>query len=124
MTAQPKKILIIEDSHYMRKMLANLLTDAGFNVIGEAANGETGMNLVNTLRPNLVTLDIILPDMTGFEVLKAIKESNPDIPVVMVTGLGQEDVRAQAMNMGATAIITKPFDEVNIVAKLTNILAN
>lgn len=124
MTAQPKKILIIEDSHYMRKMLANLLTDAGFNVIGEAANGETGMDLVNTLRPNLVTLDIILPDMTGFEVLKAIKESNPDIPVVMVTGLGQEDVRAQAMNMRATAIITKPFDEVNIVAKLTNILAN
>lgn len=124
MNPEAKKILIVEDSVFMRKILTDLLTEAGYDVIGEAVDGEEGMELANSLKPDLVTLDLILPDVTGFEVLKDIKQHNPNIPVLMITSVGEECVQDELLSLGATDIITKPFDEISVIKKLDKIFAN
>ncbi|MBB6610428.1 response regulator [Pontibacter sp. Tf4] len=110
-----KRILIVDDSFYMRTMLKNMLTDAGYDVVGEAPNGQTALELTKELVPDLVTLDVILPDNTGLDVLKGIKAEQPDMKVVIVSAVGQEVIVNEAMENGALAYIVKPFSEEKVL---------
>src|SRR5688500_16138243 len=111
MSTDNRKILVVDDSFYMRTMLKNMLLDAGYNVVGEAANGQSALELVKELSPDLVTLDVILPDNTGLAVLKGIRQENQTVKVIMVSAVGQEVIINEAMELGATAYIVKPFSE-------------
>jgi two-component system chemotaxis response regulator CheY len=109
------RILIVDDSFYMRTMLKNMLTDAGYEVVGEAANGQQALDLAAETRPDLITLDVILPDNTGLDVLKGIKQVQPDVKVVMCSAVGQEVIVNEALESGATAYIVKPFSEEKVL---------
>ncbi|KAA9346043.1 response regulator [Adhaeribacter soli] len=117
-----KRILIVDDSFYMRTMLKNMLTDAGYEVVGEAPNGQTALELAKETKPDLVTLDVILPDNTGLDVLKGIKKDQPDMKVVIVSAVGQEVIVNEAIENGALAYIVKPFSEEKVLETVGNAL--
>ncbi|WP_426492349.1 response regulator [Hymenobacter sp. 102] len=109
------RILIVDDSFYMRTMLKNMLTDAGYEVVGEAANGQQALEMASNTKPDLITLDVILPDNTGLDVLKGIRQEQPDVKVVMCSAVGQEVIVNEALESGATAYIVKPFSEEKVL---------
>lgn len=115
---EKKRILIVDDSFYMRTMLKNMLLDAGYDVVGEAPDGKTALQMAKEKIPDLVTLDVILPDNTGLDVLKGIKQDNPDIKVVIVSAVGQEVIMNEASEYGALNYIIKPFSEDKVLEAL------
>ena len=117
-----KRILIVDDSFYMRTMLKNMLTDAGYEVVGEAPNGQTALELAKETKPDLVTLDVILPDNTGLDVLKGIKKDQPDMKIIIVSAVGQEVIVHEAIENGALAYIVKPFSEEKVLETVGNAL--
>jgi len=118
------RILIVDDSFYMRTMLKNMLTDAGYEVVGEAANGQQALEMASATRPDLITLDVILPDNTGLDVLKGIREEQPEVKVVMCSAVGQEVIVNEALESGATAYIVKPFSEEKVLEIVGSALQN
>ena len=110
-----KRILIVDDSFYMRTMLKNMLTDAGYEVVGEAANGQQALEMAAETKPDLITLDVILPDNTGLDVLKGLRQQSPDSKVVMCSAVGQEAIVNEAIENGALAYIVKPFSEEKVL---------
>ena len=110
-----KRILIVDDSFYMRTMLKNMLTDAGYEVVGEAANGAQAVEMAVATSPDLITLDVILPDNTGLDVLKSLREKQPSAKVVMCSAVGQEVIVTEAIENGALAYIVKPFSEEKVL---------
>lgn len=118
------KILVVDDSYYMRVVLRNLLLDAGHEVIGEASSGEEAMKIIGEKSPNLVMLDLILPDTTGLEILKAIKKNNPELKVIMVSAVGQDMVVKEALHNGALAYIIKPFKEEKVLEVVESVTGN
>ena len=110
-----KRILIVDDSFYMRTMLKNMLTDAGYDVVGEAANGQQALEMAVATTPDLITLDVILPDNTGLDVLKGIRQQQPDAKVVMCSAVGQETIVNEAIENGALDYIVKPFSEERVL---------
>lgn len=115
------KIIIVDDSRILRKILNTTLTEAGHEVIAEAGNGEEVLKLLESLTPDLITLDITMPVMDGLTALKNIKEQYPSIKVVMVSAAGQKNKVMEALKSGASDFLQKPFepDDVNrVVSKL------
>ena len=110
-----KRILIVDDSFYMRTMLKNMLTDAGYEVVGEAANGAQAVEMAESTTPDLITLDVILPDNTGLDVLKSLRAKVPASKVVMCSAVGQEVIVTEAIENGALAYIVKPFSEEKVL---------
>jgi two-component system chemotaxis response regulator CheY len=109
------KILMVDDSRTSRKILKDILVDAGFEIVGEAGNGEEGYQMYSELKPDLVTMDITMPVLDGISALKKIKESYPDARVVMVTAAGQKSKLIEAIQSGAVDFISKPFDSEKLV---------
>ncbi|BCA81041.1 response regulator [Desulfuromonas sp. AOP6] len=103
------KILIVDDALFMRNMLREIFTAAGHEVVGEAGNGEEAVERYRTLRPDLVTMDIVMPERSGIEALKDILRFHPQAQVVMCSALGQETLMAEAVEAGARDFIVKPF---------------
>lgn len=115
-------ILVVDDSFYMRTMLKHILVDAGHNVVGEAPNAEVAIKLMRETMPDLVTLDVILPDNTGLDVLKVIMQERPETKVIMVSAVGQNVIVDEAITLGARDYIVKPFSEEKVLAALEKIL--
>ncbi|MEZ5163964.1 MAG: response regulator [Fimbriimonadaceae bacterium] len=104
-----KRILITDDALFMRVTLKNILTQNGYEVVGEAQNGAEAVKLYGELKPDLVTMDITMPEMDGLEALKKIKESDPGATIVMCTAMGQKNMVVEAIQSGAKDFIVKPF---------------
>lgn len=105
-----KTILIVDDSGYSRSTIKGILVNAGYQVIGEAKDGVEALDKIVELDPDLVTLDNILPDMTGLEILRALKEQGISRTVIMVSAVGQQSAIQEGLDLGIKAYITKPFD--------------
>ncbi|MBR6486816.1 MAG: response regulator [Lachnospiraceae bacterium] len=103
-------VFIVDDSRTMRKMLTGALKEAGYEVAGDAANGVEALEKLKEVTPDLITLDITMPEMDGLEALKKIKEANPDQKVLMVSAAGQKDKVLEALKLGALDFIQKPFE--------------
>ncbi len=110
-----KKILIVDDSRVSRKMLGNMLEKSGFEVAAEAINGKEGYELYTKLDPDVVLMDITMPEMNGLESMKLILDKNPDAKVIIISAAGQVEKRVEAMNLGAAAFITKPYSNQEII---------
>lgn len=106
--------LIVDDSKTSRRILGDILRDMGLEVAGEAVNGEDGFVKYKELRPDIVTMDITMPVMSGLEALLLIKHENPEAKVVMITAAGQKDNLMQAVKAGAEEFITKPLEEAEV----------
>ena len=114
-----KKVLVVDDSLYMRTVIKNALQEGGFKVVGEATNGEEAIDLAFELLPDIITLDNILPDMIGTDILKVYKEEGLEARVVMISAVGQESVIHEGMSLGAEAYIVKPFTSKDLLEKLS-----
>lgn len=117
------KILIVDDSKTSRKLLRNILEDAGMEVVGEAADGQEGVKLFKSLKPDLVTLDITMPVMDGIDALKEIMEEDSLAKVVMVTAAGQKGNVVDALKLGAQEFVTKPYDTdliIDVIKRVMN----
>jgi two-component system chemotaxis response regulator CheY len=116
------RVLVVDDSFYMRTMLKNMLTDAGYNIVGEASDGETALRMAQETNPDLITLDLILPDNTGLDVLKGIRKDNPNMKVIIVSAVGQEAIVNEAIQSGARAYIVKPFAEDKVLEIVSGVI--
>lgn len=114
-------VLIVDDSRTSRKILKGVLEKGGFEVVGEAVNGEEGYLKYKELTPDIVTMDITMPVMDGIESLTLIKKANADSKVVMITAAGQKEKMVDALKRGADEFITKPFDEEAVLETLKRI---
>lgn len=117
-----KKVLIVDDSIYMRSLIKTALEENGFEIVGEAANGETAIDLAMELQPDLITLDNILPDMMGFEILKVLKQEGLESKVVMISAVGQQTVVNKGKELGAEDYIVKPFTSEDLLAVVDRVL--
>lgn len=113
-----KKVLIVDDAAFMRAAIKTILERNGFEVVGEAENGAIGVRKYQELRPDIVTMDITMPEMTGLEALKHIRSFDPDAKVIMITAMGQERLVKEAILSGAKSFIVKPFKEEHVVQTL------
>ena len=104
-------ILIVDDSKTSRKMLRAALEKGGFEIIGEANNGEEGFVKYKELKPDVVTMDITMPSMDGIESLALIKHADENAKVIMITAAGQKEKMVEALKCGAEDFITKPYEE-------------
>lgn len=104
-----KNVLIVDDSLYMRTVIKDALEQGGFTVIGQAANGEEAIDLAFELKPDIITLDNILPDMIGTDILKVYGDGGLGSKVIMISAVGQESVIQEGISLGAKAYIVKPF---------------
>lgn len=105
------KILVVDDSRTSRKILKGILESKGYEIVGEASNGEEGVKMFQECKPDVVTLDITMPVMDGIEALEKIKAIDPDARVIMVTAAGQKGNVMQALKLGAFEFVSKPFEE-------------
>ena len=112
------RVLIVDDAAFMRISIKNMLTKNGYEVVGEAENGVIGVDLYKELNPDIVTMDITMPEMSGLDALKEIMKSDPKAKVVMVSAMGQEAMVRDAIVSGAKGFIVKPFKEEGIIAAL------
>lgn len=116
-------VLIVDDSRTSRKLLRNVLERGGYVITGEAVNGEDGYLKYKELKPDLVTMDITMPNMDGIESLSLIKHENEKAKVVMITAAGQKEKMVDALKRGADEFITKPFDEAKILETLKRVMS-
>ena len=116
-------ILIADDAEFMRVMLRQIIEDMEWTVAGEASDGKEAITQYRKLRPDLVLLDITMPNLDGTEALKAILAEDPQAQVVMLTALGQKDQVLNAIKTGARDFIIKPLDHDRVADTLAGILS-
>lgn len=105
-----KKILIADDAMFMRAMLKDVLSKGGYQIVGEASNGKEAAEKVKTLSPDLVTMDITMPEVDGITGVKLIREFDPNVKIIMCSAMGQQAMVIEAISAGACDFIVKPFD--------------
>ena len=115
-----KSVLIVDDSRVSRRILRNMLEVVGFEVAGEAINGKEGLEQYKKLSPDVVTMDITMPEMNGIDALKLIREYDPEAKIIIITAAGQDEKRDEAIRSGATAFVTKPYDNQKIIDAINN----
>ncbi len=116
------RVMVVDDALFMRNMLKDIFVRAGFEVVAEAENGEMALNLYQEVKPDLVTMDIVMPKKSGIEALQEIMTADPDACVIMVSALGQDSLVLEAVECGARDFIVKPFKEdkvLEIVKRIT-----
>ncbi|MEA4889112.1 MAG: response regulator [Clostridiaceae bacterium] len=116
-----KNVLIVDDAAFMRVTIKNMLEKNGYTVVGEAENGKVGVVKYNELKPDLVTLDITMPEMDGLTALKMIMQIDPAAKVVMMTAMGQQAMVKEAVMTGAKGFIVKPFKEDTVISALSKL---
>lgn len=117
-----KKILLVDDAAFMRMLIRNTLTTNGYTNILEAADGEIAVSTYSAEKPDLVIMDITMPNKTGIEALKEIKAMAPGAKVVMCSAMGQEAMVVEAIKLGALDFIVKPFKAERILQTVKKIL--
>ena len=116
------RILIVDDSIVSRSNLRRILEEAGHEVAGEAGDGASGLDQYSQLHPDLVTMDITMPGMSGLECLKCIVKQDPEARVVMMTAIGQGPKIMEALESGARHYVTKPFETEKVVEAINDVL--
>lgn len=117
-------VLLVDDSIMIRTILKGLLVQEGWEVVGEAENGREALDLYRSLKPDLVILDITMPEMDGLTALVELLTIDKDAKVVMCSAVGDKGTVFQAIRSGAKDFIIKPFDNERIVPTLQNVMKN
>ena len=116
------KILTVDDAAFMRKVIKDTLSKAGYTDLHEAVDGADAVEKYNSLKPDLVLMDITMPNMDGLEALKAIRASDGSANVVMCSAMGQETMVIDAIRSGAKDFIVKPFKGERVLKTVTSIV--
>ncbi|MUK89041.1 response regulator [Ornithinibacillus sp. L9] len=115
-------ILITDDAAFMRMQMKDILTKLGHQVVGEAENGQDAVEKYQELQPELVTMDITMPEMNGVEAVREIKKINPDAKIIMCSAMGQQGMVVEAIQAGAKDFIVKPFTPDRIKESVEKVL--
>ncbi len=114
--------LVVDDAIFMRTVLKKMLTEAGFTVVGEAGNGLQAIEMAKMLQPNIVTLDITMPEMDGIQAIDKILEVSPDTKIIMCSAMGQHTKVVEAIKRGAKDFIVKPFEKTRVLQAIYNVM--
>ena len=117
-----KNILISDDAAFMRMMIKDILTKNGYNVVGEAENGVKAVEKYNELKPDLVLMDITMPEMDGIQALKKIKEADSTALVIMCSAMGQQAMVIESIQAGAKDFIVKPFQADRVIEAVKKVV--
>jgi two-component system, chemotaxis family, chemotaxis protein CheY len=117
------RILIVDDASFMRGSLKYIAEHAGHEVVGVAKDGREGLELYRKLRPDLVTMDILMKGTDGLSALASIMKEDPGAKIIMVTALGQEERQEEARRLGASGYIRKPFQQREIMDEMKRVLS-
>jgi two-component system, chemotaxis family, chemotaxis protein CheY len=104
-------VLVVDDALFMRVTISRMLEQWGFEIVGQAANGKQAVKLYKELQPDLVTMDVTMPIMSGLDAVKEIMSEFPNANIIMITALGQQRIVIDALESGAKDFLTKPFSE-------------
>jgi len=118
-----KKILVVDDANFIRKMVKDILAPSGFEIVGEAMNGSEAVAMYNKLKPDLVTMDITMKEKDGLEAAKEILSRHPDARIIMVTALGQEKMLIESFKAGVKDFVVKPFKPERILSAVEKAFA-
>ena len=120
------KIMIVDDAVFMRQMLSKILVEAGHQICGEASNAKEAIEKYKELKPDLVTMDIVMPKMEEVDGVAAVKEIvkiDPQAKIIMVSAMGQHSLVVEAIQAGAKDFITKPFQPSRVIEAVKRIIA-
>lgn len=115
------KAVVVDDANLMRQMLAKILKKENFEVVGLAGNGKEAIEVVERTKPHLVTMDITMPVMDGLQALSIIKRDHPEIQVVVVSAFGERANILEAIRLGASNFIVKPFDPPKVIRVINSV---
>lgn len=118
----PGRILIVDDAAFMRMMIKDILVNNGYEIVGEANNGIKAVEMYKKERPDLVTMDITMPDMDGITAVKEIRKADPSARIIMCSALGQQSMVMDAIQAGARDFIVKPFQPDRVIEALKKVL--
>ena len=116
------KVLIVDDAAFMRMMIKDILEKNGFEVVGEAPNGVVAVELYKKEKPDVVTMDITMPDMDGIEAVKQIKSFDAGAKVIMCSAMGQQSMVMDAIKAGARDFIVKPFQAERVLEAVNKVI--
>ena len=117
-----KNVLIVDDSRTSRRVLRDILERAGYKIVGEAVNGREGFDSYVKLQPDIVTMDITMPEMDGIGALKGIREKDPNASVIMCSAMGQQAMVIEAIQSGAKDFIVKPFQAERVLEAVKKVI--
>jgi two-component system chemotaxis response regulator CheY len=115
-------VLVCDDAIFMRTMISDILTQAGYQVIGEAETGAQAVTRYRELKPDLVTMDIVMPDMSGIEAVREICREDPSARVLMCSAMGQQALVVEAIQAGAKDFVVKPFQPSRVLEAVQRLL--
>ena len=116
------RMLVVDDAPFVRRSLSKIAEERGWQVIGEASNGREAVEQYLALKPDIVTMDITMPDMDGISAVKEIMKADPQARIVMCTALGQQDMVVDAVRAGARDFIVKPFKKERVLSAIEAVL--
>jgi len=115
-------VLVCDDAIFMRTMISDILTQAGFEVVGEAESGSQAVEKYRSLKPDLVTMDIVMPDMGGIEAVREICKTDPEAKILMCSAMGQQALVVEAIQAGAKDFVVKPFQPSRVLEAVQRVL--
>lgn len=118
-----KKLLVTDDAVIIRELIKDSARDAGWEIVGEASNGQMAVEKFDALKPDVMTLDLVMPGTDGLHALRNIRAQHPDARIVVVSALDQKNILKEAFKLGASDFIVKPFDKVALVETLERAIA-
>lgn len=116
------RILIVDDAKFMRIPLSNIFIKANHIIVGKAENGRQAVELYREYKPDLVTMDITMPEMSGLEAVKEIRKEFPDAKIIMCSAMGQQKMVVETIEAGAKDFIVKPFEELRVTDAIRRVL--
>ena len=117
-----RTVLIVDDAIFMRTMIADILKGAGFEVVGEASSGAEAVEKYKELKPDLVTMDIVMPDMGGIDAVREIMKIDPKAKILMCSAMGQQGLVVEAIQAGARDFVVKPFQPSRVLEAVQRLL--
>lgn len=116
-------VLVCDDAAFMRSLLTDILAKAGFDIVGEASTGSEAVDRFRQLKPDLVTMDILMPDMGGIDAVREIVKIEPGARILMCSAMGQQGLVLEALRAGAKDFVVKPFQPSRVLEAVQRVLA-
>ncbi len=116
------KFLVVDDAIFMRGVLKKMLTESDFEVVGEAGNGLQAIEMAQQLQPDIITLDITMPEMDGIQAIEKILEVSPNSKIIMCSAMGQQSKVIEAIKCGAKDFVVKPFEKTRVLQAIYNVM--
>jgi two-component system chemotaxis response regulator CheY len=118
-----KRVLIVDDAIFMRTMIGDILKQAGYEIVGEASTGREAVEKYKEVKPDLVTMDIVMPDMSGIDAVREIMKIDPNARILMCSAMGQQGLVVEAIQAGARDFVVKPFQPSRVLEAVQRTLS-